>query len=213
MTDNNLTHNKFGLMLKRIMDVIGSIIALILFAPLMLIIILFIWKSKNSAFFVQTRMGKDGREFKCLKFQTMIPNALESLAEILERDPKLRAEWEENFKLKNDPRVTKLGKFLRKTSLDELPQFWNIIKGEMSLVGPRPVTRSEIDNYYKADSKYYYSLAPGLTGLWQISGRSDIDYKERIDLDKKYVQTRSFGQDIVILFKTVFVVVRPNGAY
>jgi len=143
----------------------------------------------------------------------MIPNALESLAEILERDPKLRAEWEENFKLKNDPRVTKLGKFLRKTSLDELPQFWNIIKGEMSLVGPRPVTRSEIDNYYKADSKYYYSLAPGLTGLWQISGRSDIDYKERIDLDKKYVQTRSFGQDIVILFKTVFVVVRPNGAY
>lgn len=210
---NSIQHNKLDLIIKRLMDIIGSVIALIVLSPVMLVIAILIRRNGSEAFYAQTRIGKDGKAFKCLKFQTMIPNASEVLKEILDDDPTLKAEWEQSFKLKNDPRVTKIGKFLRKTSLDELPQFLNIIKGEMSLVGPRPVTQSEIENYYKDDKVYYYSLAPGLTGLWQVSGRSDLDYQNRIKLDKEYVQTRSLIGDIIIIFKTALVIIKPSGAY
>ena len=149
MTDKEVLHNKFGLKMKRVTDIIGSLIAIILFAPIMIVIVLLIKKNGTSAFFSQIRIGKNGKAFKCLKFQTMIPNASKELKTILENNPDLKTEWDKNFKLKNDPRVTSIGKFLRRTSLDELPQLFNILKGEMSMVGPRPVTRSEITNFYK----------------------------------------------------------------
>jgi len=143
----------------------------------------------------------------------MYTNADELLKELLEKNPELRQEYETFRKLKNDPRVTKVGKFLRKTSLDELPQIFNVLKGEMSLVGPRPVTKEEIDKYYKDYAIYYYEVLPGITGLWQISGRSDTSYDERVELDVWYVKNWNLWLDIVILIKTIKVVLKREGAY
>jgi len=142
----------------------------------------------------------------------MIANADQVLAEVLAGDPAARAEWERDFKLKNDPRITPVGAFLRKTSLDELPQLWNVLKGEMSLVGPRPIVTAELERYGDQVG-YYLEARPGMTGLWQISGRNDIDYADRVNLDAWYVKNWSLWYDIVILLKTVRVVLAKSGAY
>ena len=171
------------------------------------------YESPGAVFFVHNRVGKNGKTIPTLKFRSMYSNAKERLEKLLEDDPLVRQEWEMNFKLKHDPRVTKIGSFLRKTSLDELPQIFNVLKGEMNFVGPRPVIQKEIDLYYKEDAKYYYMVKPGITGLWQVSGRSDTDYDFRVATDKWYVANWSLWLDIVILLKTVKTVLKRDGAY
>jgi len=167
----------------------------------------------GAVIFTHIRIGRHGQLFKCYKFRTMIPNSAEVLAELLAGDPEARAEWEKDRKLKNDPRITPIGRFLRKTSLDELPQLINIVKGEMSLVGPRPVVPDELDLYGEA-RVYYLQVRPGLTGLWQISGRNDVDYERRVSLDTWYVRNWTLWSDVLILFRTLLIVPsRSSGAY
>jgi undecaprenyl-phosphate galactose phosphotransferase len=170
-------------------------------------------ESPGPVFFAHMRIGKDGKAIPTLKFRSMYSDAKERLEKLLAEDPAIKAEWEKNFKLKDDPRVTKIGAIMRKTSLDELPQIFNVLKGEMSFVGPRPVIQQEIDQYYKEDAQYYFMVKPGITGLWQVSGRSDTDYDFRVETDKWYVLNWSIWLDIVILFKTVKVVLFREGAY
>ncbi|HDV2047428.1 TPA: sugar transferase, partial [Escherichia coli] len=154
------------------------------------------------AIYGHERIGKGGKPFKCLKFRSMVINSKEVLEELLLKDVNARKEWEETFKLKNDPRVTKIGAFLRRTSLDELPQLFNVLKGEMSLVGPRPIITAELERYNE-EVDYYLLSKPGMTGLWQVSGRSDVDYETRVYLDAWYVKNWSMWNDIAILFKTI----------
>ncbi len=182
--------------------------------PLLIIIATFIKiESPGSIFFIHHRIGKGGKVIPTLKFRSMYTDAQERLEELLKQSADIRHEWETNFKLKNDPRITKVGAFLRKTSLDELPQIFNVLKGDMNFVGPRPVVQEELDKYYKEDAKYYLMVKPGITGLWQVSGRSDTDYEFRVKTDKWYVNNWSLWLDIVILFKTIKVVLRSEGAY
>ena len=162
--------------------------------------------------FKHMRVGKNGKSFPCYKFRSMCVDAKQMLEKYLRENPEARMEWERDFKLKNDPRVTPIGEFLRRTSLDELPQIFNVLKGEMSLVGPRPIVQEEVPRY-GIHIKKYYSVKPGITGLWQVSGRSDISYSERVALDVEYVVNRSFLKDIQILIKTFDVVFRKKGAY
>ena len=194
---------------KRCFDVICSIIAITFFSPLfMLIAILVKLDSKGSVFFAHERLGKDGKIIKVYKFRTMVTNAQQILNDM---PVDMKMEFEENFKFENDPRITKLGKFLRESSLDELPQLMNIIKGNMSIVGPRPIVVKEKQKYgNKADK--LLSIKPGLTGNWQVSGRSDTTYEERIQFDMDYIDTRCFFRDIVIILKTVGVVFKRVGA-
>ncbi len=201
-------------LLKRAFDLTAASLLLLLVAPLMLLVVAKLkLVDKGPAFFAHTRIGRHGQLFKCYKFRTMVPNAKEVLEELLANDPEARAEWERDFKLRNDPRVTPLGHFLRKTSLDELPQLLNVIRGEMSLVGPRPVVPSELERYGEA-RVYYLQVRPGLTGLWQISGRNDVDYQRRVTLDAWYVRNWTLWYDILILFKTLLIVPsRSSGAY
>jgi len=154
----------------------------------------------------------NGRIFKCLKFRSMRPDADRVLKELLANDPEAQAMWDKDFKLKNDPRITPIGNVLRKTSLDELPQLFNVLKGEMSLVGPRPVVKDELLRYGE-NATYYLEARPGITGLWQVSGRNDTTYTERVNLDAWYVKNWSLWYDIAILFKTFGVVFRSKGAY
>jgi undecaprenyl-phosphate galactose phosphotransferase len=198
---------------KRIFDLLAGLLILLCIAPFMLIIGMLIkLESKGPVLFGHKRIGKDNVQFKCLKFRTMVCNAQQALEELLKNDPGAREEWERDFKLKNDPRITKIGKFLRKTSLDELPQLINVIKGEMSLVGPRPIVKDEIVRYGNRIN-YYYQVPPGITGLWQVSGRSDIDYNTRVRIDTWYVRNWSLWQDITLLIRTVKVVLGRKGAY
>ncbi|MFA7637825.1 MAG: sugar transferase, partial [Parvibaculum sp.] len=157
------------------------------------------------------RVGEKGREFMCRKFRTMHVDSDAILKSLLENNPQVAAEWARDQKLRNDPRVTAIGAFLRKTSLDELPQLINVIRGEMSLVGPRPVTYSEVLRYGE-DAEYYLSAKPGITGLWQVSGRNETTYMRRVQLDAWYVKNWSLWQDIAILFKTVPAVLLRRGA-
>ncbi|GEA17244.1 undecaprenyl-phosphate galactose phosphotransferase WbaP [Moorella sp. E306M] len=209
---NNLA-SPVNTFLKRAFDLaVGSVILLIS-APLMAAIALAVkLDSPGPVIFAHRRIGRGGREFKCYKFRTMVVNAEAVLQEYLRKDPALRAEWERDFKLKNDPRVTRVGRFLRKTSLDELPQIFNVLKGEMSLVGPRPIIRKEVLRFgpYIND---FYLVRPGITGLWQVSGRNDIDYPERVRLESWYVHNWSLWLDIIILIRTVGVVLARRGAY
>lgn len=170
-------------------------------------------ESKGPVFFAHDRVGQNGKVIPTLKFRSMYSDAKERLENLLKEDASMKKEWEQNFKLKNDPRITKIGNFLRKTSLDELPQIFNVLKGEMNFVGPRPVVQEEIDNYYKEDAEYYFMVKPGITGLWQVSGRSDTDYAFRVETDKWYVLNWSLWLDIVILFKTVKTVLKREGAH
>ncbi|MGF6969721.1 Undecaprenyl-phosphate galactose phosphotransferase WbaP [Paraburkholderia sp. WC7.3g] len=198
--------------MKRTMDVCVASILLVLLLPVLVIIALAVMRDKGNAVYGHPRIGRGGRTFKCLKFRSMVMNSDKVLAELLATDPRARAEWERDFKLKNDIRITPVGRILRKTSLDELPQLWNVLRGEMSLVGPRPVVQKELVRYGR-DVRYYLALKPGITGLWQVSGRNDVDYPTRVALDVKYAMNRSLAFDIGILLRTVKVVFAKDGAY
>lgn len=202
----------FYRIMKRAFDILFSISMIILLFPLMFIIYLVVKADGGNAFYGHERIGKNGKKFKCLKFRSMSVNSKELLEKILQTDPIAKQEWKTTFKLKNDPRITRIGHILRKTSLDELPQLLNILKGEMSTVGPRPVTEKEVD-MYNNHKVYYLSTKPGLTGLWQVSGRNDVDYETRVLMDKYYVEHWSFLKDILIILKTVKVVLLREGAY
>ncbi len=199
--------------IKTIFDYVLTITGTIAISPILIVIALWIYKdSPGPVIFKHRRIGKNGKEFNCYKFRSMCVDAKEKLEQLLANDPEARAEWEKDFKLKNDPRITKSGAFLRKTSLDELPQIFNVLKGEMSLVGPRPIIRDEMERYgeYIDD---YLMVKPGITGMWQVSGRSDIDYAERVLLDSWYTRNWSVWLDITLLFKTFKVVLLRKGAY
>lgn len=198
--------------LKRAFDVVGSASLIVLLSPVLLVLYLLIRKTGPNAIFSHERVGEGGKTFGCLKFRSMVVNAQEVLEELLKNNAEARIEWEKDFKLKNDPRITQLGAFIRRTSLDELPQLFNVLKGEMSLVGPRPVVKREIERY-GASAYYYYAVKPGMTGLWQVNGRNDTKYEHRVMLDREYVKEWSVMFDIVILIKTIKVVLISKGAY
>ena len=199
--------------IKRTMDIVLSSLLLILLSPMFLDLALKIRQSGGSAFYVNERIGYGKRKFKCYKFRTMWPDSDDLLWALLENDPVARDEWEKYRKVRReDPRVTPIGRFLRLTSLDELPQLWNILIGEMSLVGPRPILEREIDDYGRQLDDYGRSV-PGLTGLWQVSGRNELGFDERVALDMMYLRNWSFWLDIMILAKTAGVVFGRKGAY
>ncbi|WP_156679500.1 sugar transferase [Sphingomonas profundi] len=182
-----------------------------LLPALVLLVALIVCVSFGWPFFAHERVGRDGRTFRCLKLRSMRPNAAEMLRHILETDPAAAREWESNRKLRDDPRIIPLGRFIRATSLDELPQLFNILRGEMSFVGPRPITSAELVRY-GAGASHYLAVTPGLTGLWQVSGRSDIGYAERVALDVDYVETWSLYGDLKILLRTPRAVLAMAGA-
>ena len=198
---------------KRAFDVVLSFLGLIALAPVFLAITIAIkLDSRGPAFYGHMRLGKDGRYFSCYKFRSMRSDAQAVLEDLLGNDPEARAEWERDFKLKNDPRITRVGSFLRKTSLDELPQLWNVLKGDMSLVGPRPIVAEEAGRY--GDKlRYLFKVPPGITGLWQVSGRNDIPYGERILLDEYYAKNWSLWLDVEIIMRTFSAVLKKDGAY
>jgi len=199
--------------IKRIFDYLASILLIILFMPILILLFLIVSiDTKGNPLFSHKRVGYRGERFKVWKFRTMYLDANHRLETILETCEESRAEWEKNFKLKNDPRVTRVGQFLRKTSLDELPQLINVLKGEMSLVGPRPIIMDEVAKYGDF-YQYFTAVRPGITGLWQVSGRNDISYDERVQLDVWYVRNWSIQLDIEILIKTAIVVFSRKGSY
>ncbi|HET8705711.1 MAG TPA: sugar transferase [Pseudomonadales bacterium] len=197
---------------KRVFDVIVASILLVVLSPVMLLIAGIIWTNGRKPVFGHTRVGKSGQLFRCYKFRTMVPDADVRLANLLFNRPDLEQEWKEDFKLKSDPRITAIGAFLRKTSLDELPQLYNVIRGDMSLVGPRPIIVQELEKYGD-HVKHYLSVKPGITGLWQVGGRNNLTYDQRVALDVNYVENHSLLMDILILFKTIFAVFAFKGAY
>ncbi|MEK5338486.1 sugar transferase [Weizmannia sp. FSL W8-1119] len=196
--------------LKRGMDIIGAITGLVFLSWLFLIVAVLIKLEdpKGSVFFKQIRVGKNGKEFYMYKFRSMVPDAEEKLKDLLKYNEIEGA----MFKIKEDPRVTKIGKFIRKTSIDELPQLWNVLKGEMSLVGPRPPLHREVKEYTDYDMQRLL-VKPGCTGLWQISGRNDVGFHEMVELDIKYIRQRSLMFDLKIILKTIYIVFIPNSAY
>ncbi|HEV8051340.1 MAG TPA: sugar transferase [Parachlamydiaceae bacterium] len=199
---------------KRALDIIFSLAVLILISPLFLVIAILIKAtSKGKAIYYQTRIGRGGSHFRCYKFRTMYQNADSILEEILVNDPEKNDEWNRTHKLKNDPRVTPIGHFLRKSSMDELPQFWNVLKGDLSVVGPRPVVKEEIAKHFGPKAEKIFSIRPGITGLWQISGRSDTSYSKRIALDEYYVENRTLLNDIKIIALTIPSILSKKGAY
>lgn len=193
--------------------IIANVLVLLVLLPAVLVVGLMIWlEDRGGIIFVSRRIGRDGKPFPCLKFRTMVPDAEAKLNACLEASPAARQEYETTHKLRDDPRVTAVGRFLRKSSLDELPQLLNVLRGDMSLVGPRPALPSEVEQYGK-DIVYYYSTRPGMTGPWQVGGRSNITFLRRVNLEIWYVRNWSLWQDFVILLKTVVVVLRRTGAY
>ena len=206
---------KFYRLIKSFFDLLFSLLFLITFLPLFLIISFLIkLSSRGPIFFIQKRIGKNNIPFKCIKFRTMHPEAKDILENLLLKDSELKKEFEETHKIKNDPRITKIGKLLRKTSLDELPQFINVLKDEMSIVGPRPIVKEEKKKYGK-NFKKVLSIKPGITGLWQVSGRNNLTYKKRVMLDINYVENYNLIMDIRILIRTFGVILFPldRGAY
>ena len=205
----------FYKIIKTIFDLLFSSIILIAGLPIFLIIALLIkLSSRGPIFYLQERIGKNKKTFSCIKFRTMHPEAEDILENLITNNEKLRKEFEETHKLKNDPRITNIGKFLRKTSLDEIPQFLNVIKMEMSIIGPRPIVKKEIQKYGKSYKKVI-SIKPGITGLWQVSGRNNLSYKRRVILDCLYVDNISPLLDLRIIIRTFGVIFFPNdrGAY
>ncbi len=198
--------------LKRSFDVVGAVVLAVVFSPLMLFIVLLLRIEGSPVIYRHRRVGRDGKSFDCLKFRSMVPNADRRLRELLERRPELKEEWLQNHKLRHDPRITALGRFLRRTSLDELPQIWNVLRGDMSLVGPRPIVWEEMMRYGRS-LPVYLSAKPGITGLWQVTGRNDTDYRRRVAIDVYYVRKRSWVLDLYILFKTTLVILKGGGAY
>ena len=207
--------SRSGRTLKRIGDVIFSLLVLTLGSPIFILIAILVkLSSPGSIFYIQKRIGRNYREFGCIKFRTMYKNADELLPNLLEKHPLMRKEFEKDFKLRHDPRITKLGRFLRRSSLDELPQFVNVLKGEMSVVGPRPIVFNEI-NKYSLFMEEVISVRPGLTGLWQVSGRNNLSYKKRVELDLVYARNRNFILDLEIILLTLGVLLFPmdRGAF
>ena len=205
----------FYKIIKAIFDLFFSLIILIAGFPIFMIIALLIkLSSRGPIFFLQERIGKNKKSFNCIKFRTMHPEAEDILENLITNNENLRKEFEETHKLKNDPRITNIGKFLRKTSLDEIPQFLNVIKMEMSIIGPRPIVKNEIQKYGESYNKVI-SLKPGITGLWQVSGRNNLSYKRRVTLDCLYVDNMSPLIDLRIIIRTFGVIFFPNdrGAY
>ena len=207
--------SRSGRTLKRIGDIIFSLIVLTLGSPIFIsIAILVKLSSPGSVFYIQKRVGRNYREFGCIKFRTMYKDADDLLPNLLEKYPLMRKEFEKDFKLRQDPRITKLGRFLRRSSLDELPQFFNVLKGEMSVVGPRPIVSNEIIKY-SLFMEEVISVRPGLTGLWQVSGRNNLSYKKRVELDLFYARNRNFLLDLEIIILTLGVLLFPmdRGAF
>ncbi len=199
---------------KRIFDILFSLVALLCFLPLgLLIAILTKLSSPGPIFHRCRRVGKGGASIECWKFRTMCHDAEKKLQDLLAKNPPLRQEWEMYYKLKDDPRVRGMGKFLRKTSLDEFPQFWNVLKGDLSVVGPRPVTEEEIQKYFRDKADKILSVRPGLTGIWQTSGRSLLTFEQRIQLEEQYVDQQSLLLDLQIIFKTIPHLFFAKGAY
>lgn len=205
----NSARKKVYLAIKRLIDIIGSLIGIILLSPLYIIIAILIkFDSPGKVVFGHTRKGKGGKDIKVYKFRTMYSNA----SEIFESfTPEQKEEYYTNFKLDNDPRVTKLGGFLRKTSLDELPQLFNILKGDMTIIGPRPIVEKEVEKYGDKAEKLF-SVVPGLGGYWQANGRSDTTYEERVEMDMYYIDHMCFTLDAKILLQTIFSVLKGEGA-
>ena len=201
--------------MKRYFDVTFSIFALIFTLPISLVIMLLIkMQDGGPIFYGHKRVTEGGKSYRCLKFRTMVVDADKRLKEILANDPVAAEEWEKTFKLKSDPRITWIGRFLRRTSLDELPQFINVLKGEMSVVGARPIVAKELQGYYKENGGLYCSLKPGITGPWQVSIRSDTEnYQDRVDMDTWYVLNQNLWLDIKIIIRTVFSIFNRKGAY
>ena len=211
---NNNLKNPTNKAIKWLLDRVMFVMILpILVLAISLIAILIKLDSKGSVFYSHERIGKNGARIRVYKFRSMHIDSAERLKKILSESETARAEWESSYKLKDDPRITKVGKYLRKYSLDELPQIFNVLLGNMSFVGPRPVLEQELAEHYKDDSRYYMSVHPGITGLWQVSGRNDTTYEMRVALDSWYVQNWSVWLDIVILFKTFKAVLGKDGAY
>ena len=213
LKENVVTEKKTYRFVKRTADIIASIVGIILLIPITIIVCILNLVTRNNGpiFFVQERIGRDGKIFKMYKFRTMVINAEEILNRHIEEETEIGKEYIKNKKLRNDPRITKVGRFLRRTSLDEFPQFINVFKGDMSLVGPRPYLlreRKDMGDYYY----YIIKERPGLTGPWQVSGRSNIDFEERLELDYKYVINKSIKNDFIILIKTIAAVFKKEGA-
>lgn len=211
--ENDDTKKKLYRFVKRTVDIIVAVVGIILLIPITIIVCILnlVTKNKGPIFFVQERIGKDGKVFKMYKFRTMVVNAEEILNRHIKEETEIGKEYIKNKKIHNDPRITKVGKFLRKTSLDEFPQFINVLKGDMSLVGPRPYLIREIKDM---NDYYYYIIKekPGLTGPWQVSGRSNIGFEDRLELDYKYAIKKSLVNDFIILVKTIAAVFRKEGA-
>lgn len=195
---------------KRFLDLVLVLVALPIIVPAILLLAGLVMLDGEKPFFGHRRIGQGGKSFRCWKLRTMVPNAEDRLKEYLAANHQARKEWEANFKLTKDPRITRIGNFLRRSSLDELPQLWNIVKGEMSLVGPRPVTKDELAMYGR-DVSYYQALRPGLTGLWQVSGRNDVIYSQRVELDVEYFKTFDMIKDIHIILGTFNAVLGYTG--
>jgi len=204
--------NTWSRMAKRVLDLFGAVVGGLLIAPLLLAMgVLIKLDSAGPLFYAHMRLGTDGQYFYCWKFRTMHTDASQLLTELLQSNPDLRSEWEANHKLRDDPRITRVGRLLRKTSLDELPQLWNVLRGEMSLAGPRPIVDAEAPKYGEA-YELYQRVKPGMTGLWQVSGRSGTSYEERVAIDTYYVRDWSIWLDLVILARTVKIVICRRGA-
>ncbi len=200
---------------KRTGDIFFSLSVLTLGAPIFLALALMVKaSSRGPIFYVQPRIGRDYKTFGCIKFRTMRKDSDKILKSLLASSPELKKEFAKDHKLKNDPRITRLGKFLRRSSLDELPQFFNVLRGQMSVVGPRPIVKAELSRYgYNMNE--VLAVRPGMTGLWQVSGRNNLSYRQRVRLDLRYSRTRNFAMDLKIVLKTVMVVLNPRdrGAY
>ena len=201
--------------MKRAFDLASVVVILVLFWWAIIGVAIAVRLTTGSpVIYGHRRIGRGGREFNCYKFRSMVPNADEVLAHLLATDAAAREEWSRDFKLKDDPRVTKVGRFIRKTSLDEFPQLWNVLANDMSIVGPRPVVRNEFDKHYGGSCRAaYLSAKPGLTGLWQVSGRNDMEYAERVELDRSYVDAWGLWSDFMIVMRTVGVMFGRKGAY
>ncbi|MES2712406.1 MAG: sugar transferase [Pseudomonadota bacterium] len=198
---------------KRALDIAGASALLLGLLPVLLVLMAILRAGSSPVFYRHMRIGLGGRAFACLKLCTMRADGDKVLEDLLRSDPAARQEWQQTRKLRDDPRITPIGRFLRSTSLDELPQLFNVLRGEMSLVGPRPVVARELEEHYGPDAaELYCSVRPGLTGLWQVSGRSGTSYKQRVELDARYVRERSLAMDVKILLRTPIAVLRRDGA-
>ena len=205
--------NNLGSFVKTVFDFTLTAVGTICISPLLVYVAYRIKKEDpGPVIFSYDCIGKDGKKFRCYKFRSMVVNSKEVLKKYLSENPAARKEWDTYYKLKDDPRITPIGKKLRRSSLDELPQLFNVLKGDMSLVGPRQIVEDEV-RLFGDDIKYYYSVKPGITGYWQVSGRSDVDYKTRVEMIVWYVKNRTFWMDIEILWKTISIVLKKKGAY